>query len=213
MNSKPTGHQTAAGCRRALCVALVLLSCAVVGGCVHRRFTVRTNPPGARLYVDDYEIGTTPVSHDFVYYGTRKIRLVKDGFETLTILQPMPTPWYDLPGIDFFTENLVPYEFKDHRVLDYQMQPQVIVPTEQVLLHADELRRTKNPAVPGAVPPGAAPGTAAPAGGMPGTLPPGTPPTGAGSSSAVPQYVAPPGRRRNREFRSTERRPTRLRPL
>ena len=109
---------------------------------------MRSNPPGALVYIDDYEIGTTPVSTDFVYYGTRKIRLVKDGFETLTVLQPVPTPWYEYPGIDFVTENLVPGEIRDERVLDYQLQPQVIVPTEQLLGRAEELRRGSNFAAP-----------------------------------------------------------------
>jgi hypothetical protein len=62
-------------------------------GCVQRRMTIRSDPPGALVYVDDYEIGNTPVSTDFVYYGTRKIRLVKDGYETLTVRQPFPVPW------------------------------------------------------------------------------------------------------------------------
>ena len=57
---------------------------ALATGCVQRRMTIRSNPPGALVYVDDYQIGSTPVSHDFVYYGTRKIRVVKDGYETLT---------------------------------------------------------------------------------------------------------------------------------
>src|SRR5262245_3745792 len=51
-----------------------LLVCAMLAqtGCVQRRLTIRSNPPGALAYVDDYQIGTTPVSTDFVYYGTRK---------------------------------------------------------------------------------------------------------------------------------------------
>ncbi len=27
------------------------------------------------------QIGVTPISTDFLYYGTREVRLVKDGFE------------------------------------------------------------------------------------------------------------------------------------
>ena len=65
-----------------LCVGLIL-SFSV--GCVQRRMTIRSNPPGALVYVDDYQVGTTPVSTDFVYYGTRKIRLIKDGYDTLTV--------------------------------------------------------------------------------------------------------------------------------
>jgi PEGA domain len=191
MNLKFTGHQAAARCRRAVWIALVLLGCAVSEGCVHRRFTVRSNPPGARVFVDNYEIGTTPVSHDFVYYGTRKIRLVKDGYETLTILQPMPTPWWDLPGIDFVSENLIPNEIHDHRVLDYQLQPQVIVPTEQLLGRADELRRTRNPNTPGGAPasgaiPNGSTGTLPPPGSVPMNAPQGVPPQG-----EVPQFVTP----------------------
>ena len=55
--------------------------------------TIRSNPPGALVYVDDYTIGVTPVSTSFIYYGTRKIRLVKDGYETLTVMQPISPPW------------------------------------------------------------------------------------------------------------------------
>ena len=115
--------------------------CAVASGCVQRRLTIRSNPPGAVVYVDNYEIGTTPVATDYVYYGTRKIRLVKDGYETLTVMQPLPAPWFQFPGIDFFSENVNPREIRDERTLDFQLQPQVIVPTEQLLGRAENLRR------------------------------------------------------------------------
>ncbi len=92
------------------------------------------------MYVDDYQIGTTPVSTSFTYYGTRKIRLVLSGYETKTILQPVPTPWYEYPGLDFVTENLVPGEIRDERVVEYQLTPQVIVPSQQLLGRAENLR-------------------------------------------------------------------------
>ena len=76
--------------------------------------TVRTNPPGALVYVDDYEIGTTPVSTDFTYFGTREIRIAKDGYETLTVMQPISTPWYEYPPVDFITENFVPGKIRDN---------------------------------------------------------------------------------------------------
>ena len=47
---------------------------------------------GALVYVDDYEVGITPISTSFLYYGQRRIRLVKDGYETLTVMQPIPPP-------------------------------------------------------------------------------------------------------------------------
>ena len=59
--------------------------CCCAQSCVQRRLTIRSNPPGAYVYVDDYEIGITPCSTDFIYYGTRQFRLVREGYETLTV--------------------------------------------------------------------------------------------------------------------------------
>lgn len=120
----------------AAAVACVVL-CA---GCVQRRMTIRSNPPGALVYVDDYQLGATPVSHDFVYYGTRKIRLVKDGYETLTVRQPFPLPWYQYFPLDFVTENLVPWEIRDERVVDLAMQPAGVTPPESVVARAEQAR-------------------------------------------------------------------------
>ena len=102
--------------------------------------TIRSNPPGALVYVDDYQIGTTPVSHDFVYYGTRKIRLVKDGYETLTVRQPFPVPWYEIFPLDFVTENIIPWEVRDERVVDLAMQPAASAPPELVVSRAEQVR-------------------------------------------------------------------------
>lgn len=109
-------------------------------GCVQRRMTIRSNPPGALVYVDDYQIGTTPVSTDFIYYGTRKIRLVKDGYETLTVRQPFPLPWYQVFPLDFVTENLWPAEIRDERVVDLSMMPAATTPPEEVVGRAEVAR-------------------------------------------------------------------------
>ena len=139
---------------------------------MQRRLTIRSNPPGALVYVDDYQIGTTPVSTDFVYYGTRKVRLVKSGHETLTVLQPIPTPWYEYPGLDFISENLVPGEIRDERVVEYQLQPQMVVPTEQLRERGENLRQGAS-GPPVAAPP-APPSYGAPPESRPG--PPASPP-------------------------------------
>jgi hypothetical protein len=102
---------------------------------------IRSDPPGAVVSVDDYLIGTTPVAHDFTYYGTRKIRLEKDGYETLTVLQPIPAPWYEWPPIDFFSENFVPGEIRDYHTLTYRLTPQVVVPVDELRQRAEQLRQ------------------------------------------------------------------------
>jgi hypothetical protein len=109
-------------------------------GCVQRRMTIRSDPPGALVYVDDYEIGNTPVSTDFVYYGTRKIRLVKDGYETLTVRQPFPVPWYQIFPLDFVTENIWPTEIRDERHVSLTMVPAAATPPDQVMVRAEQSR-------------------------------------------------------------------------
>ncbi len=131
-----------------LTLALVVAATLLPTGCVRRRLAVRSNPPGALVFVDNQQIGTTPCSVDFTYYGTREIRLVKPGFETLTVNQPIPTPWYQIPPLDFVSENLVPSKIQDHRTVAFNLEPQVIVPTEQLLERANQLRQETEQGVP-----------------------------------------------------------------
>jgi len=125
--------------RRGVYLALMLLVFAP--GCVRRRMLIRSNPPGAMVYVDNQPIGMTPAATDFVYYGTRELRLVKPGFETLTVDQPIPAPWYQIPPLDFVSENMVPRKIQDYRTLSYNLVPQVIVPKAQILERGQQLRQ------------------------------------------------------------------------
>jgi len=107
---------------------------------MHRRMTVRSDPPGALVLLEGEEIGYTPVSKDFTYYGTREITLVKDGFETLTIMQKMQTPWYQMVPLDFFSDNLLPFKLTNRHDFTYNLQPQVVVPTQELLDRGRALR-------------------------------------------------------------------------
>jgi hypothetical protein len=126
---------------RATTFVLIGLMLPPLTGCVRRRLNVRSNPPGALVYVDNQRIGTTPCSVDFTYYGTREIRLIKPGYETLTVNQPIPTPWYQVPPLDFVSENLTPMSIRDNRTVTFDMAPQIIVPTEQLVDRASQLRQ------------------------------------------------------------------------
>ncbi|MGE3241124.1 MAG: PEGA domain-containing protein [Pirellulales bacterium] len=122
-------------------IAAALLALVLPAGCVRRRLNVRSNPPGALVFVDNQQIGTTPCSVDFTYYGTREIRLVKPGYETLTVNQPIPTPWYQIPPIDFVSDNLLPNQIEDHRTVAFNLEPQIVVPTEQLIERGNQLRQ------------------------------------------------------------------------
>ena len=120
----------------------------------------------AAVYVDDYPIGTSPVSTSFTYYGTRKIRIVKDGYETLTVERKISPPWYQYFPLDFVAENVVPSEIRDESVLDFTLSPQMIVPTDQLIGRAEQLRQSGRGGVAlvGAAAPLGSPTLAAPSG-------------------------------------------------
>lgn len=124
---------------RLSCVVLLVLACSP--GCVRRRMTVRTNPPGATISVDNQVIGSSPAAANFVYYGTREFRIEKDGFRTETIRRRFDPPWYEFPGVDFIAETLWPGEIRDERIIDVELVPKEMQPTEQVLERADSLRQ------------------------------------------------------------------------
>jgi hypothetical protein len=177
-------------------LALVLAAMLLPTGCVRRRLAVRSNPPGALVFVDNQQIGTTPCSVDFTYYGTREIRLVKPGYETLTVNQPIPTPWYEIPPIDFVSENLMPNKIMDHRTASFEMQPQLIVPTEQLLDRANQLRQATLeeatvPAASVAIPNATVPLSPVPAGPPMGTVPLGPGPTGSPFDAPQPMPLPP----------------------
>ena len=117
-----------------------VLACLATTGCVRRRLTIRSNPPGAVAFVDDQRIGITPTSTPYTYYGTRELRLMKDGYESLTVKQRFQPPWYQYPGLDFISENLWPGEVRDERVVEFEMVPQLVVPNDQLIERAELLR-------------------------------------------------------------------------
>lgn len=111
-------------------------------GCVKRRYTIRTDPPGALVYVNGEEIGTTPVSQSYTYYGDRDIVLVSDGYKTEKIIEPFKAPWWDNGLTDFFTENLLPVTLRDEREFEYKLVPHTNPAPEDVLTRAQSLRQS-----------------------------------------------------------------------
>ncbi|MFO0956149.1 MAG: PEGA domain-containing protein [Isosphaeraceae bacterium] len=120
--------------------AAAILSLFLAAGCVERRYTIRTDPPGALVVVNGQEIGTSPVSKSFVYYGDRDIRVYKDGFRTERFVQPLRAPWWDNYLTEFFTENLVPITLRDEREYVYKLSPETSPTTDELAQRAEDLR-------------------------------------------------------------------------
>lgn len=109
--------------------------------------TVRTNPPGAMVSVDNQVVGASPASTPFVYYGTREFRIEADGYRTETVRRRFNPPWYQWPGIDFIAETLWPGEIRDERIVDVTLVPKTIPASEEVIARAEGLRGQSNAGV------------------------------------------------------------------
>jgi hypothetical protein len=123
-------------------IAAALAFFAVIStGCVERRFRIESNPPGAYVFINNVPYGPAPVDVEFIYYGKYDITLVKEGFETLKVKEPISTPWYEYPVVDFFSENIYPGQITDIRPLHYDLEPVIQPNLDQLKGEAEELRK------------------------------------------------------------------------
>jgi len=120
-----------------------LLTCLVLlaqTGCVHRRLTINSSPQGALVRVDGKDVGYTPASLDYTWYGTREVQLLKDGYETQTRLIRLRTPWYQKFPLDFLSDNFAGRYIRDHRRFDFRLQPKAIDDSAEVIERGRSLR-------------------------------------------------------------------------
>ncbi|MCH2213208.1 MAG: PEGA domain-containing protein [Fuerstiella sp.] len=119
---------------------LPVLLLMLLSGCVHRRVTIHSDPPGALAKVDGKVIGYTPTSFDYTWYGERRIQLLKDGYETQTRLIRFDAPWYQRFPFEFLSDNFAGTQIQDHRQVQIGMQPRRRDSSKDVVRRADSLR-------------------------------------------------------------------------
>ena len=125
---------------------LAVLGC-VVGlaglpaGCVRRTMTIHSEPDGALVFLNDEEVGRTPVTVPFTWYGDYDVVLRKEGYQTLKTHAPVRAPWYQLPVFDFVAEVLVPWEIHDqHELPLYALEPQQTPTRAELIDRARDFR-------------------------------------------------------------------------
>ena len=110
-------------------------------GCVRRTLTVRTEPQAARVWLNNEEIGESPVTVDFTWYGDYEVTLRKEGYTTLQTHHVVAAPWYQWPFIDFVSEVLVLFEIHDrHELPVYVLEPEVLPEPDDLVQRAQEMR-------------------------------------------------------------------------
>ena len=116
---------------------------ALVTGCarVERTLTVESDPPGALVYLNDQEVGRTPMTKEFLWYGTYDLRLRKEGYRTLVAQPRVWAPIWQVPPFDLIAE-FVPFRLEDRHRLSYAMTPitdEIEPSSDEMVARAEEL--------------------------------------------------------------------------
>jgi len=118
----------------------LVIAAVLVAGCVERRLTINTKPQGALVVLNDEEIGQSPVTVPFNWYGDYKVRISKEGFETLKTHRRLKGPWYDKFPWDFFAQILNPKRIVDSYEWTFELAPQELPEREELLKRAEKLK-------------------------------------------------------------------------
>lgn len=124
--------------------ALIVFSLIVgvfLGGCVERRLTINTEPQGALVVLNDEEIGESPVTVSFEWYGDYDVRISKEGYETLDTHRKLESPWYDDFPFDFFAHLLSPERIVDEYEWTFKLEEKQQINREELIQDAQELKK------------------------------------------------------------------------
>jgi len=122
-------------------LAVGLIATLLLAGCVERQLTINTVPQGALVALNDEEIGQSPVTVSFNWYGDYNVRISKPGFETLKTHRELESPWYDAFPFDFFAQILNPDRIVDSYEWTFELAPQKLPSREELLENADKLQK------------------------------------------------------------------------
>lgn len=100
-------------------VPLILLC----SGCVERQLTVKTEPSNALVVLNDEEIGVSPVTINFEWYGDYNVKITKKGYQTLQTHRAMKRPVRDRFPFDLFVGALWPRRIVDKYEWTFQLEP------------------------------------------------------------------------------------------
>jgi hypothetical protein len=121
---------------------LLVLAAVVLSGCgsVQKELTIKTEPAGAVVLLNDEEIGTSPVTVAFNWYGDYRVSISQEGYETLNTHRNLKAPWYDYFPFDL-ARILWPARSTDRYEWSFQLREATQPTREQLIKAATELRK------------------------------------------------------------------------
>ncbi len=121
--------------------AMSMLGLIVLAGCVERKLTINTKPQGALVALNDEEIGESPVTVNFNWYGDYCVRASKEGYETLNTHRDLKGPWYDHFPFDFFAQIVNPNRIVDSYEWTFELSPRRQISQDELIQNARDLKK------------------------------------------------------------------------
>jgi hypothetical protein len=121
-------------------IFVVLIAFTTLAGCVERELTINTKPQGAVVALNDEEIGESPVTVNFNWYGDYCVRISKEGYETLNTHRDLKGPWYDHFPFDFFAQIVNPNRIVDSYEWTFELSPRQQISRDELIQNARELK-------------------------------------------------------------------------
>ena len=120
-------------------IAIAAVGLGMLCGCVEREMKITSEPAGALVFVSDREVGRTPLTLPFTWYGDYDVQVRLDGYTTLRTNAEIFPPWYEVPPLDLFS-HMAPWTYRDERFLHYKLEKQPEVSDEQLIKQAEDMK-------------------------------------------------------------------------
>ncbi len=117
----------------------------ILAGCVERKLTINTEPQGANVILNDQEIGVSPVTVPFNWYGDYWVRISKDGYEMLDTHRKLKAPLHDYPPFDLFAQILFPGRIVDAYEWTFELAPKEYPTREELIEKGQSLQSQLGP--------------------------------------------------------------------
>ena len=93
----------------------------LVSGCVERLMVIKSEPKGAKVYIDGKLVGKTPVETRFKWYGSVNMIVEKPEYKTVEKIEDLPIPWFQVFPLSVITSVFVPWQIYDKREFNYKL--------------------------------------------------------------------------------------------
>ena len=130
--------------RNAILLTAALAGALALTGCygqVQRTLTIETDPPGALCWLNDNEVGRTPVTVPFTWYGKYGVRLELPGYAPLITQAKVAAPPYEWIPLDLAFETVVPGVHYDTHAFKFLMKKAEPTDPDALRKRAEGLRR------------------------------------------------------------------------